>query len=112
MLALGAVSASAGPCTQEIDKLSRQLAAKDAGSGPTKGTPKPTAGAKQGQHPATALIGKETEQKAISPRDVLRQGGIMAKASKDLSRARQLDAQGKEAACMSAVRSAKRQSGL
>jgi hypothetical protein len=33
-LALGSVSASAGPCTQQITALSKQMAASDAGAGP------------------------------------------------------------------------------
>src|SRR5262245_22826589 len=36
---LGSVSASAGPCAQQITTLSKQMAASDAGSGPTKGSP-------------------------------------------------------------------------
>ena len=43
-LALGSVSASAGPCTQQITALSKQMAASDAGAGPTGARQVPTAG--------------------------------------------------------------------
>ena len=72
-LALGSVSASAGPCAQQITALSKQLAATDAGSGPTGARPAPTAGDQKGQHPPTSLTSKETEGKATSPEDVQRQ---------------------------------------
>src|SRR5262249_4213646 len=112
VLALGTASASAGPCTGQIKDLAKRLAASDAGMGPTKGSPAPTAGDQKGQHPGTSLMSKETERKATSPDDVLRQGGIKTEASKDLARARALDAKGKEAACMDAVKSAKQRAGL
>jgi hypothetical protein len=37
LLALGAGTATAGPCTGEIDNLTKLLASRDAGSGPTSG---------------------------------------------------------------------------
>jgi hypothetical protein len=42
-------TAAAGPCTGEIQSLSKILAAKDAGSGPTAAT-------NPGQHPPTAAM--------------------------------------------------------
>jgi hypothetical protein len=111
LLALGATGAIAGPCTRQIADVSKQLAARDAGAGPTQGSPAPTAGDQKGRHPATSLIGKETKGKATSPEDALRQGGIKTEASRALERARQLDAQGKEAACMTAVKSARELAG-
>jgi hypothetical protein len=48
-LALQIGTAAAGPCTGEIESVSKILAAKDAGSGPT-------ATANPGQHPPTAAM--------------------------------------------------------
>jgi hypothetical protein len=112
LLALGSAGAIAGACTGEIEHVTKQLAATDAGSGPTKGTSGPTAGDQKGQHPGTSLMSKETEGKAISPGDVRSQSGIKAEASKTLARARELDAKGDEAACRDAVKTAKTQAGL
>jgi hypothetical protein len=111
-LLLSATGASAGPCSQEISNLTKALAAKDAGSGPTTGHTAPMAGDQKGQHPGTSLMSKETEGKATSAEDVQRQSGMLAEASRELDRARGLDAQGNEAACMDAVQSAKQRGGL
>jgi hypothetical protein len=78
VLALGVGSAIAGPCTAEIDRLAKTLAAKDAGSGPTSGASgaseaTQSAPTRQDQHPPTAIMGKQTEGKAASPQDVQRQ---------------------------------------
>jgi hypothetical protein len=105
-LLAGVADARAGPCSQQIAEVTKQLAASDAGAGPTKGGPAPTAGEQKGAHPGTGLISKETEGKATSPEDVRRQSGIQAEAGKALERARKLDAEGKEAECMTEVRSA------
>jgi hypothetical protein len=107
VLLAGAASAREGACARQISEVTKQLAASDAGSGPTKGSPAPTAGEQKGQHPATELMNKETQGKAASPEDVLRQGGIKAEAGKALERARKLDAKGQEAACMAEVKSAR-----
>src|SRR6185503_2783863 len=48
-LALQLGTAAAGPCTGEIESVSKILAAKDAGSGPTATT-------NPGQHPPTAAM--------------------------------------------------------
>ena len=48
-LALQLGTAAAGPCTGEIESVSKILAAKDAGSGPT-------AAKNPGQHPPTAAM--------------------------------------------------------
>ena len=48
-LALQLGTAAAGPCTAEIESVSKVLAAKDAGSGPTATT-------NPGQHPPTAAM--------------------------------------------------------
>ena len=48
-LALPPGTAAAGPCTGEIESVSKILAAKDAGSGPTAAT-------NPGQHPPTAAM--------------------------------------------------------
>ena len=71
----GVSSAISGPCKTEIDGLTKTIAAKDAGSGPTIGatgrTQAPTGSS--AQHPPTAVMGQETQGKATSPEDVRRQ---------------------------------------
>jgi hypothetical protein len=111
VLALWSVSATAGPCTQQIAALSKQMARSDAGSGPTGARPAPTAGDQKGQHPATSLIAKETEGKATSPADVQRQTQIKGEASNALALARKLDAEGRSE-CMDAVNIAEQLSRL
>jgi hypothetical protein len=106
-LALGSVSASAGPCTQQITALSKEMAVSDAGSGPTGARQAPTAGDQKGQHPATSLMSKETEGKATSPEDVQRQTRIKGEASNALALARKLDAEGRPE-CTDAVDIAER----
>ena len=109
---LGMGSARAGPCSQEIVDVTKKLAAKDAGTGPTTGTPAPTTADQPARHPGTGLISKETQGKATSPADVQRQSGVKADASQALERARGLDAQGKEAECMNEVMNARQLAGL
>jgi hypothetical protein len=131
LLALGIAPADAGPCGMEIDNLTKTLAAKDAGSGPTAGRSGGTqpAASPAGQHPPTSVMKQETEGKATSPEDVRRQttgqppaaqqgttgstatAGAPVQASSALERARMLDRQGKEAECMEAVREAKQLAG-
>ena len=124
-----AASANAGPCTTEIDKVAKTLAAKDAGSGPTGSAASgmSTAPASGSQHPPTSIMKQQTEGKATSPEDVRRQtagqptaaqqGSSATKseapmqASSALDRARTLDRQGKEAECMAAVREARQIAG-
>ena len=72
LFALGVGPANSGPCTAEIDSLTRTLAAKDAGSGPTAGAsggaqsaPRPS-----DQHPPTAAMSQATQGQATSPQDV------------------------------------------
>jgi hypothetical protein len=103
LIVLGSVSASAGPCAEHITALTKQMAASDAGMGPTGAPSKPTAGEQKGQHPGTSLTSKETAGKAISPEDVRRQSGIRTGASNALALARKLDAQGRSE-CMDAVK--------
>jgi hypothetical protein len=131
LLALGVSSATSGPCSSEIDSLTKTLAAKDAGSGPTAGAAggTPSATSPSGQHPPTSIMGQQTEGRATSPEDVRRQtegqptaaqqGTSSAAARTDspsqassaLDRARALDKQGKEAECMEAIREAKQHIG-
>jgi hypothetical protein len=125
LLLLSLAPANAGPCTDAINSLSKVLASRDAGSGPTVGasshgstTAQPQAGMTQ-QHPPTAIIGKETEGRAASPEDVQRQtagqptaaeqptGTTQQTASEALNRARMLDQKGNETECMAAVQQAK-----
>ena len=126
-LAIGLGSATAGPCTTEIEALSKTLATRDAGSGPTSGASGGShTAATPSEHPPTAVMGQEMKGKAASPEDVRRQtqgqptaaqqaetgraaleSGGMTDASTALERARALDQQGKEAECMASVRQAK-----
>jgi hypothetical protein len=55
-------SAVAGPCTTEIDSLTKLMAARDAGAGPTAGA----AGTTGGQHPPTATMGAADPSTAAS----------------------------------------------
>ena len=74
VLALGCANAGAGPCTTEIESLTKTLAAKDAGSGPTPGaSTRTTTNGQAGQHPPTATMGQVTQGQATSPEDVRRQ---------------------------------------
>ena len=128
LFGLGVNSATSGPCSLEIDSLTKELAAKDAGSGPTAGTVGSTqsAASPSSQHPPTSIMGQQTEGRATSPEDVRRQtegqptaaqqgtSGAPARAASPseasgaLDRARVLDKEGKEAECMEAIREAKR----
>jgi hypothetical protein len=62
LLALPIEIAAAGPCTTEIDSLSKLFAARDAGAGPTAGA----AGSTTGQHPPTAAMGAADPSTAAS----------------------------------------------
>jgi hypothetical protein len=62
LLALSTEIAAAGPCTTEIDNLSKLFAARDAGAGPTAGP----AGSTTGQHPPTAAMGAADPSTAAS----------------------------------------------
>jgi hypothetical protein len=125
LIVCGLGPALAGPCTTEIDSLTKTLSASDAGSGPT--APGGASGRAGGEHPPTAAMGKETQSRAASPEDVRRQTmgqptvaetgrsaaapEAMYKANEELARAREFDRQGKEAECMSSVRQARQFSG-
>lgn len=74
VLALGIGAANAGPCTTEIENLSKTLASKDAGQGPTPGATATTGtSAPAGQHPPTATMSQQTQGAATSPQDVRQQ---------------------------------------
>lgn len=75
VLTIGIAGAQAGPCAGEIEALSKTLAAKDAGSGPTSGTSgaAATATPQAGQHPPTSSMSQATQGSAASPEDVRRQ---------------------------------------
>ena len=126
-LAIG--PAAAGPCTVQIDKLSKAFAAKDAGSGPTSGaTGSISTATTPGQHPPTNRMSQEASGKATSPEDVRRQtqgqptaaqqgqgstfDDRMARASAELDRAKAFDEQGKKTECTASLRQARRLSGL
>jgi hypothetical protein len=130
LLLLSGAPAHAGPCTDAINSLSKVMASRDAGSGPTSGaassrssTTAQSQGGSTQQHPPTAIISKETEGRSASPQDVQRQtagqptaaeqsqrstsGITQQSAPEALDRARMLDQQGNEAECMAAVQQAK-----
>jgi hypothetical protein len=127
-LGLGVASAMAGPCTTEIERVTKAMSARDAGSGPTVGAAgaeqsPPTSGQAAGQHPATEAVSQASQPTATSPQDVRRQmqgeatssqdaqgpaGGKMDTAMASLQRARDLDGQKKEAECMAAAQEAGR----
>jgi hypothetical protein len=75
LFALGMSSAIAGPCTIEIDNLTKALAAQDAGSGPSPGASGGTrsAGLPSDQHPPTAAMSQAAQGTATSAEDVRRQ---------------------------------------
>jgi|SRR5689334_13863251 hypothetical protein len=55
-------TAAAGPCTTEIETVTKLLASRDAGSGPTAGA----AGTTTGQHPPTSAMGAADSSTAAS----------------------------------------------
>ena len=124
-LGLGVASAMAGPCTAEIERVTKAMSARDAGSGPTvgaSGTALSTTGqAAGGEHPPTAAVNQQSQGTAMSPQDARHQtqgegaastdaqgpaGGKMDTGMAALQRARDLDGQGKEAECMAAAQEA------
>jgi len=62
IVALPLGTAAAGPCTAEIENVTKLLASRDAGSGPTAG---PT-GTTTGQHPPTSAMGAADSSTAAS----------------------------------------------
>jgi hypothetical protein len=65
LLALPAAPAGAGQCANEIENMSKLMAAHDAGTGPTPGAPG-TASTTQGQHPPTAAMSHADSSTAAS----------------------------------------------
>jgi hypothetical protein len=55
-------TAAAGPCTTEIENLTKLLASRDAGAGPTAGP----VGTTTGQHPPTSAMGAADSSTAAS----------------------------------------------
>jgi hypothetical protein len=55
-------TAAAGPCNTEIESLTKFMAARDAGAGPTAGAASTTSG----QHPPTAAMGAADPNTAAS----------------------------------------------
>jgi hypothetical protein len=55
-------TAAAGPCTIEIENLTKLLASRDAGAGPTAGP----VGTTTGQHPPTSAMGAADSSTAAS----------------------------------------------
>jgi len=122
VLTLSSNTAQAGACTAEIESLTKTMASRDAGSGPTSGAGVASQAQPQSpgqaQHPPAAIMSQEARGKATSPDDVRRQtegrptassgsaGSRQAEASVALSRAEELDALGREVECIEAVRNA------
>jgi hypothetical protein len=74
LFAFDVSSATAGPCTTEIDNLAKVIAAKDADSGPTPGASSgPSTAAPSNQHPATAAMSEAAKGTATSAEDARRQ---------------------------------------
>jgi hypothetical protein len=71
--ALGVSAAAAGPCTTEIDNLTKVIASKDAGSGPTPGAGGTHSTADKSAHPPTAAMSEAAKGTATSAEDVRRQ---------------------------------------
>jgi hypothetical protein len=129
-LALSIGTARAGPCTTEIENLTKLMASRDAGSGPTAGgstaSPSESGEAPREQHPPTAAMSRATQGGAASPQDVQsqirggptavqQQEGVRRPAAENLAAAqtalelaREFDRTGKEDECMDAVQRAKR----
>jgi hypothetical protein len=133
LLAVPMSSATAGPCTTEIENVTKLMAARDAGAGPTTGA----GGAadqqpaeRRAEHPPTETMSRQLQGGAASPQDVQSQtrGGptaaeqaqgarqpaaaeAIASAQTALEEARNHDRAGKEAECMDAVARAKRSLG-
>lgn len=132
-------SAIAGPCSDEIAMLSKDISHTDAGMGATgenamqqtTGNPVSPSGAAQvPTHPPTGTMNEASQNKATSAQDVQQQntgqgttadtasgaaptmqtGSSAAAAS--LQRAQQLDQAGNETACMEEVGKAKQQMGM
>ena len=130
---LMAGSAMAGPCSAQIDMLSKQMASTDAGMGPTGGpsttmdqsaaNPVSPSGTPQTPTtPATGTMNEASQNKATSAQDVQNQNtgqGTMAdqadgtaspaggnsEAAAALARAEQLDSAG-DAGCLTEVNKA------
>jgi hypothetical protein len=68
------------------------------------------AGDQKGRHPGTSLMSKETEGKGHPPRTFSGKAECWP-TSREFARARSLDAEGNEAACLNAVKSANRALG-
>jgi hypothetical protein len=141
LIALGATAgcllmagtALAGPCSAQIDQLTKQMAATDAGMGPTGGVTGADTTEQMGANPvspsgepqvpttpATGAMNDASQNKATSPQDVQNQNtgkGTMADqaattaggnqtVSDSLARAKKFEQAGDEAACMDEVNKA------
>ncbi|OLB78510.1 MAG: hypothetical protein AUI16_03525 [Alphaproteobacteria bacterium 13_2_20CM_2_64_7] len=135
LVTLPMTTAEAGQCTAEIESVTKLLASRDAGSGPTAGGAASTTVGQhphthpREQHPPTAAMNEATQGGAASTQDVQSQirGGPtaaqqaegarrpasenMAAAQAALNEARGFDQSGNESACMDAIQRAKRLGG-
>ena len=128
---LMAGSALAGPCSTNIEALSQQLQATDAGMGPTAnaggtaGTANPVSPSGEPQAPttpATGTMNEASQNKATSAQDVQNQntgqstmadqaaGGTVGNptAAASLERAKMFDQAGDEVACLEEVTKAQK----
>ncbi|TCK28994.1 hypothetical protein EV667_3012 [Ancylobacter aquaticus] len=121
-LSLMAGAAYAGPCTERIAQIEKDLSATDAGSGPTQSAPAATTASdpgvpRAGEAPGTggtAGMNATVGNKATSPADVRAQtsgqptaaqgGASSAKQVSDaVARAKQADKAGDDNACQKAL---------
>lgn len=122
MLAGAGTGAFAGPCSERIATLEKQLSARDAGSGPTNAAPAattppadtvPKAGEASGTG-GTPAMNETLGQRAASPADVraqtsgtptAAQGAASSAGDLDtaMTRARQADSAGDSGACTKAL---------
>lgn len=126
-LSLAAGAALAGPCAERLAQVEKNVAATDAGSGPTQlpaaGTTAPDAGVpRTGETPGTggtAGMNDTLAGKAASPADVRAQTSGQKTAAEGgaptsnqladaLARARQADAEGDAAGCSKALDAAEK----
>ena len=90
----------AGPCTQRLADLEKSISARQEGAGPALDAPATTGSAAQGSSSASGQGVNVTAQS---------QGH--SQAMQMIQQAKQLDQQGKEAECMTAVGEAKQLAG-
>jgi hypothetical protein len=119
LIGSGISSAISGPCTVEIDGLTKTLASKDAGSGPTVGATgqanAPTGSSAQHPQPRS-WVRRPRARQLLRKTFVAKPGASRLLRSRErpeqpAGATRALDRRGKEAECMDSVRQAKELAG-